>query len=270
MAVEETRTINLDMMSGILLLLGKMPGILAFRDEIKAKLVDFDITHLDMLPDATRAAQHAHGLYLQATKAPGPFQNLVDEAESMRDVLYADGVALGKRGFINIDSLREVKRTTGHRTLILDLQILHATFDQRLGELTGRTSVTRGELDRVQALIDTLSEAVGTKENSEAAQEQATIVRAKAFALLMDYYDEVRAGIAWLRRKHGDADKIAPSLYVTRPNSRRPNEEPGDAASTGVHPVVAAAAPAPDGPSTTDLSASVAQSAPFRRSGSEG
>lgn len=269
-AVQETRTLNLDMMSAILLLLAKLPGITGLRAALKATLNDFDEKAFDRLPDLVRAAQHAHGLYLQATKAPGPLQSLVDHGERERELLYADAVALAKRGYLNMDSLREVKRTTGHRILIVDLQILHATFDQKLAELAGRTSVTREELNVVQSLIDTLSDAVGTKEHSQAAQTRATIIRTKAFTLLLDTYDEVRAGITYVRRKQRDADEFAPSAYITRPNSnaKRPSDEDEAPASTGVHPVVEGEALTTS--STADLSASLAQGGPMKRSGGEG
>ena len=269
-AVRETRILNLDIMSAILLLLAKLTGILALRDVLKSTLNDFDEQAFDRLPDLIRAAQHANGLYLQTTKAPGPLQALVDHGERERDLLYADAVALAKRGYLNIDSLREVKRTTGHRILIVDLQILHATFDQKLAELAGRTSVTREELDVVQGLIDTLSEAVGSKEHSQAAQARATVIRAKAFTLLMDTYDEIRAGITYIRRKHRDADEIAPSAFITRPNSnaKRPSEDDEAPASTGVHAVVDAGSASP-ATSTQDLSATLAQGGPMKRSGGQ-
>jgi hypothetical protein len=40
------------------------------------------------------------------------------------------------------------------------------------------------------------------------------LMRQKAFVLLIHAYDECRRGIAFVRAPHGDADLIAPSLYL--------------------------------------------------------
>jgi hypothetical protein len=264
---QSDRIINVDALSVVLMLLGKLPGIHAQRDARRSTLKDFDDAAFDELDDVTRALLHAHGLYLQATKAPVPLANLVARAEPLRDVLYADAIALAKRGKINADALREVKRTTGHRILLTDLQILHATLREKLPELEGKTSITQQELDEVVLLIDTLAEALGTKEFSQAAQAQATSIRTKAFSLLVSVYEPIRAGILYVRRAQGDGDEIAPSVYANRNGSgRRPAGE--DPAETGVHPAVPTPGQAGTSPSPApDLSSALAQNGPFKRTG---
>lgn len=259
---------NVDVLSVVLMVMGKLPRILMLRESLRTILTDFNEADFDELDDVNQALLHGHGLYLKATKSPAPLQNLVQRAEPLRDVMYADAITQVKRGSINPDALREVKRTTGHRILLTDLQILHAVYREKLPELRGKTTVTPEELDEVMLLIDTLAHALGLREHSEVEQAEATIIRAKAFALLVSIYDNIRAGILYVRRHHGDGDDIAPSAYSNRSGAKRPAEEaPSD---TGVRPVVAAEPenPAAASPST-DLSSALAQNGPFKRS-SEG
>jgi hypothetical protein len=269
MSIKGERPINVDVMYVVTLILGTQARILALRDEL-VRLPDFDAQALDDLDDMARALQHAHGLYLQATKSPQALQSLLDRATSVRDVLLADAVALAKRGIFNPDSFREVKRNSGHRALVVDLQILVATFREKLAEIAGRSSVNAAELDNAVVLIDTLTEAIGTKEHSPAMREESIQIRAKAFELVVQTYDEVRNGVMYVRRRVGDADSIAPSLYSNRVSGTRSAPSSSDEnATTGVHPVAQPAAPDVSPPSA-DLSATLAQNGPFKRSGSEG
>jgi hypothetical protein len=270
MAVQEERTINVDVLSVVLMTMAKLPGIYALRD-VLVTLKDFDVAGLEDLDDVTRALLHSHGLYLQATKAPASLQSLVARSESLRDLFWSEAQTQIKRGNINPDSLREVKRSTGHRVLLTDLQILHTTLSEALPKLAGKTSITQAELDEVVLLIDTLAGALGNREYTQAAQQQATVIRAKAFTLLASIYDEVRAAVLYVRRKHEDGDEIAPSLYANRTaGTKRPPEEETPDPTTGVVPV-APPAPSPTAPSLTEeLSSSLAQNGPIRRSGSAG
>jgi hypothetical protein len=110
---------------------------LQLREQLQ-KLPDFDPNLLDELDDMARALQHAHGLYLQATKSPQALQSLLDRATALRDLLLAEAVVQAKRGIVNPDAFREVKKTGGHRGLVVDLQILVATFNEKLSEIAGK------------------------------------------------------------------------------------------------------------------------------------
>lgn len=171
---------------------------------------------------------------------------------------------------MNPDAFREVKRNNGHRALVVDLQILVATFREKLAELNGKSLVTTEELDSATLLIDTLTEAIGLKEHSPQAREQTITIRAKAFTLVANAWEEVRHAVMYLRRRQGDADLIAPSLYSNRTSGGKPSAPPSDDnATTGVHPLPSEAAAAPQTTPSADLSASLAQSGPFKRSGND-
>lgn len=260
-AVKEPRPITLDSMYIVTMVLGCLPRILQLRDQL-LRLPDFAASLLDDLDDMARALQHAHGLYLQATKSPLALQSLLDRATVLRDLLLAEAVVHAKRGVINPDSFREVKKTAGHRGLVVDLQILVATLKEKLPELAGKSAVNAEELNSAVLLIDTLTEAIGTKEHSPAMREETIEIRAKAFSLLVESYEEVRNAVIYVRRREGDADSFAPSLYANRTRSSSAPSE--DTATTGVHPVATPPATAPTS-ATADLNATLAQEGPFKR-----
>lgn len=263
--------INLDTMVVVTSIIGRMAQLEAMKPVLESKLKDFEGSVIDTLDDYTRALQHAHGLYIQATKSPTALQSLLDQATKQREILHNDAVALATRGLLNPDSFKQVRTNNGHRALILDLQVLVATFRERWESVKDRTAVRPEELEAAVALIDTLTEAVGIKDASPAVQEQATTIRNKAFALVLRTYDEVRAAVGYARRAEGDADSIAPSLYVGRSNgsSAKPTDKPASEAKPdgegAANPTNTTAQPSPVG-----LTASLNASGAFKRPGEEG
>lgn len=268
MAQDDERVVNVDVMFVVTLILGSLPTVRTLQPQL-ARLPDFDITLLDRIDDMVRALQHSHGLYLQATKSPVALQALIDRATDLREVFHADAIALAKRGVLNPDSFREVKRNNGHRALVVDLQILVQTLREKLPAIQGKSHVTAQELDEAVLLVDTLTQAIGTKEHSPQVREQTVTIRAKALRMVTNAWDEIRSATAWVRRREGDAERFAPSIYSNRASSKPAAEEADPNAATGVHPVASAEPGAtPDANPTTNLSAELAQKS-FKRS-SEG
>ncbi len=55
-------------------------------------------------------------------------------------------------------------------------------------------------------------------------------MRQKAFTLLAQHYEEVRAAVAFVRCHEGDVDEYAPSLYAGRGNGNRKAPKSSDVA----------------------------------------
>jgi hypothetical protein len=276
LATEGSTHINVDCMYVSMLVRAQVKAIEALREKMVETLRDFKPSLLDELDGMARALQHAHGLYLQATKAPAALQSLMERGTDVRDLLHGEALTLARRGLINADSYREVKRNTGYRALILDLQILVQTFRERWAEIKDRTGVKGEELDAAEALIDTLTDAVIIKDYSPAAQAQATRVREKAFLLLARTYGEVRDAVIYVRRAEGDADTIAPSLYGNRNTGRRSQSQEeaaeGDAAEQGARSAEAKENKEPGAPvpAASNLNDELAESVQFKRAAGEG
>jgi hypothetical protein len=164
-------------------------------------------------------------------------------------------------------TFKDVKKANGHRALIVDLQILVATFRERWESVKDRTAVRAEELDSTVALIDTLTEAVGIKDASPAVQQQATLIRQKAFTLVVRTYDQIRAGLIYARRDEGDADSIAPSLYIGRSTGGKRPEDTDTPEEASDGPNAPAAQPiVPAVPSPVGLTANLSAVGPFSRS----
>jgi hypothetical protein len=257
--------INLDVMVVVTTVMGCIKKLQALRPLLVEKLKDFNVEAFDELDDYARALQHAHGLYIQATRPPGALQELVTRAMALRDVLHADALALAKRGLLNPESFKDVKRVSGHRALILDLQVLVATLQGDWRRIAGRTAVQAEELESAVLLIDTLTEAVGTKEQSPEKAEEIRLIRKKAYALLMHNYEEIRSAVIYVRRGEGDVDSIMPSLYAGRsPGGREVEEETEPEPAPSPEPIT----PAQSGLMPAlgeDLSSGLTSTAPFKR-----
>lgn len=76
------------------------------------------------------------------------------------------------------------------------------------------------------ALGMAILQAVGDRELTEAQKARDVVRRNKAYSLVVRAYDEVRDGLAFLRRVEGDADRIAPSVLAFRGTSPKKKGEP--------------------------------------------
>ena len=83
-------------------------------------------------------------------------------------------------------------------------------------KIADRTSIKKEELDQVEDLADKLVTAAGLRDQAPQLTAEATRDRQAAFTLFINAYNEVRAVIGFLRRKQGDLDTIAPSLFNGR------------------------------------------------------
>jgi hypothetical protein len=76
--------------------------------------------------------------------------------------------------------------------------------------------MTLAELDHMENLADQINQALGIREQMPELKASAARDRQAAYTLFVEAYDEVRAAIAYVRRKEGDVDELMPSLYAGR------------------------------------------------------
>jgi hypothetical protein len=214
--------INLDVLVVVTTLLGALPELRALRPRIVAELPQFDLERFDKLELMARALSHAHAQFVAATKPLEALPAVVEEATKLREVLYPDALALSNRGLLDGSKFKDVKRTTGHRALALDLQVLSLTMKEQWSRIAAKTAVSPEELERAVELADRLQLAVGLREQGPTGVEQTTSIRSRAFSLFVRNYDEARRAVSYLRWHEGDVDTIAPSLYAARqPTGRK-------------------------------------------------
>ena len=152
-----------------------------------------------------------------------------------------------RRGLIAADSLSELSGPVGYKNLAADLQSLSTIYLANWEKLADTTSVKQEEFQRAQQLSFYLFRSVGRREQSPALVAETADMRARAFTLLTDAYDNARRAIIYLRWNEGDADIICPSLFAGRSNGRiKPaDNQSAKPANANDKPVTPSANPTP-------------------------
>jgi hypothetical protein len=264
--------INIDVVAAVTTALGIMPKLGKLRPEIE-KLPSFNLSLVDNFEVYAMALYETHADYLSATRPKEPLPKLVEEGTKLRDLLYTDAQALIQRELIDGQEIREVKTAIGHKALAVDLTLLSDALQRKWDVLQSKTALTLEELLRAQQLATALLRVVGEREQAPAVAADAAANRARAFALFMRAYDEVRRAVTFLRWKEGDWDLIAPSLYAGRSTGKRkpeaetptpePTPVPGEAGSVEVAPTASGVVTAP---AQTTAPIGFPDSDPFSRS----
>jgi hypothetical protein len=143
-----------------------------------------------------------------------PDSSLVAAARELRHRLHADALALTARRVLEPAALVTLKGRPGYKNLAHDLQVLHAVFATNQTLISGRSAVTAHDLNRARELAETISRAA--MRPVQPTYKAARDLRARAYTMLRRAYAEARAGVAFLRRKEGDVDRIAPPLTTQR------------------------------------------------------
>jgi hypothetical protein len=216
LGLEELIQINVDVPSAIATVLGSLPEIRAYREEIVKSMASFDIASFDKLEAYAIALNDAHGEYLTAAQPADDFDNLLEEGVHLRELLLSDANALALRGLVDGNKLSELKGVVGHKNLAPDLNVLYKVLQSSWPQIEGKSAVQPAELERASKLGQRIIRLVGLRAQGTATVAAATDLRIRAFTLFTRAYDNVRRGISFLRWNEGDSEKIAPSLFAGR------------------------------------------------------
>ncbi|WP_437727172.1 hypothetical protein [Sorangium sp. So ce861] len=235
---------NLDVPRVVSQVLGVLPGLVALRPAVAEHLPTFELARLDRLETYALAAWYAHLLWLSSGDAESAVKPLLAEAAPLRENLLGDAEALARRGLLDAEAVADVRAGQGHIDTANDLVALSALFSASWSEIAGKTAATEEEVKRAGEVGPQLLAALGIREHGKGpGPTEAADKRARAFALLVHAYDQVRRAVAYLRWDEEDADAIAPSLYKGRTGRATPSTD-----TTTTPPDEAPAAPtAPSG-----------------------
>jgi hypothetical protein len=221
--------INLDVPSVVATVLGVSAKIRGFHDDIVKHLPSFDIDRFDRLESYALALGHAQTEYQTATEPPASLVELAAKVSRIRGILLSDINTLVARELLPESVLKDVKGGTGHKNFAFDVFALSNLYKHHWDKISPYTAIKREELDEAEREADALTTAVGEREQSPAVLAQVVRDRQAAFTLLVILYDEIRTAFAYLRRRQGDADSIAPSLYAGRAVAKKkPTEDDHD------------------------------------------
>ena len=205
------------------------------------------MVQFDAIERYVGALSQADAYHNIATSPPDDLAEVQAEGAALRDVFYVDAQVQVRRGLISADALDELAGPVGYKNLAADLQSLSTVYLANWDKLAGTTSVKEAEIERAQQISFYLFRVVGQREQSPALVAETADMRARAFTLLTDAYDNARRAIIYLRWHEGDADIICPSLFAGRSNGRsKPTDNQSDKpVNANDKPVTPSANPTP-------------------------
>jgi len=216
LTVQELRPINVDPAEAAGVVQGSLNRIMGYREQLQKNVQGFDITKLDKLETYTIALLQSHALHKGISSSPAVVTGLAEEAKSLWETFYSDATALAKHGYFSGDNLEQLKGPFGYRDIGVALLSITNILRRSWPSVSAKTPLTEADLDRAEALSAQLLQALGIREFNPATLAKETLERQQVFTLFVNAYDQVRRAITFLRWNEGDADVIAPSLYVTR------------------------------------------------------
>lgn len=234
--------INVPIPSATQTVLGAIEEIRSLRPRLLEELPKFDIARFDKLESYSRAAYHAHSLYLIASTPPEAVPALVEECSNVSSTFRADAEALIRRGLLDGNALRNLRGTTAYRDVALDLYNLVQVLRANWSKIEGKTAIQLQELNKAEALSNRLTLALGAREQAPALAGPAALTRQRAYTLFLGTYSEVRRAITYLEPDKGD--EIAPNVYVPR----GPGKKKAEVDVSAPLPAAPAATPQPAQP----------------------
>ena len=235
LSVEELTQVNLDLQQATGTILGVLPEVAALREQM-VNLPGFDIAQFDKLEDYTLALRFAHAAFQTATLPPDDLAELSDQAVALRERLLADAKALSLHGLLDARKLDQLKGANGIKNVAQDLQMLSQIMQAAWPQIQGKSATVAEDLETASLIGTRLTRVVGVREQGPAQVAAATEQRQRVFTLTLRAYEEARAAVAFLRRREGDAESIAPNLYTgkarRRPTDNSTTDVPGAGGST--------------------------------------
>ena len=222
---EKVRSVNVDVPTVVSRVLAATFKVVAMRPEILRDAPSVDLALIDKLQDYAWALQEAHVRYLSVGKPPNDLHALAETAEASRRALRVDSTVLVRRGLVDPARLTYCKGLPGYRNVATELMVFATVLLDAWPQLQGKCCTSEDALHQATAVANALLAYVGLREQSPEARAEAAAVRARAFTLLVDAYDEARRAISFLRWRQGDVEKIAPSLFGGRQRVRKKKEE---------------------------------------------
>lgn len=242
----DVQVVNLDIPSAVTTVLGVTGEVAGFKDQMAKELPLFDTGPILQLEAYAMALSHAHTLFSMASLPADSLAPLVAEGTTLRETLLADATALVTRNLLNGQQLRDLSGPVGYKNLAFDLQILAALFRENMVQLTGKCATQPAEIQRAEEISASILRTVGLREQGPASVAATADMRARAFTLFAQVYDQARRAITYLRWNEEDEDTFAPSLYAGRGNGRKkPDPTPPDPGPVVNPPAPVPAPPAP-------------------------
>jgi hypothetical protein len=220
---DQLEPVNLDVTAAVQTVLGAYPEIVEHRP-VLLTLGTFDISNVDNLRDLAAALGHAHVEYRTAGGVVDDIPQLATECLDNRDRFLTDALALAKRKFVEAARVEKIRGGNSYRMIAFDVLTLVDLFKKNWAAIEGNTGLRMAEIEDAALKANRLLTAIGVRDQSTPAANEAAVLRQQAYTMLIRAYGETRDALTFVRRAQGDADTIAPSLFAGR-GGRRPGAD---------------------------------------------
>lgn len=216
--------INVDVAAAALVVIGAASEIRTHRPALVALCGEEMTACVDRLELVARAALQAQAVH-RSVETGADVQMLSVELVKLREVLLAEVRALITREVLPRGAIRELQGVNGFKNQCVDVLQLVSILQDQWDIVGPRTGLSLEDIRRAEGAANALATAVGIR--NQASRSPAADLRQRAYSLMASTYDQARRMIWFLRWNHGDADRIAPSLFRGRSNGRRRKETSG-------------------------------------------
>lgn len=224
--------------------LGAAPRFTLLRSRMETFAAEVDLALVDCVSELAHALSYATGDYIRLSTGGESLQDLLQEGITLRAFLFDVKELCERQGLIKGVPLTQNPRLTGSVNVSRDLTAATRFYEECDAPLLAKLPVTPEQLDRAGHIATRLLEGAGTKTATPAEIAEAEFVQLQAFTCFMWAYDEVRAVVKLLRRKEGDADDIAPSVYAGRGTGKRKEDQVAPEPPPALPATAAVSAPA--------------------------
>jgi hypothetical protein len=204
-----------------------LPGLLGYRDAMLT-LPGLDIAVLDNFDDTSRAMLAVDVQRKSDDDAKKlELESLTIEGEKIRSIAIADALPLVARGVVSPSEVESLKDGQGRDDLSRDLLRLASIFQEVLDKGEVPTAVTKAEVAYMRNRAEAIRSAVETADANKKRREHADL-RARIYTLFVNDWSQIRRAITYLRWNDGDADTLAPSLFLKGKRGSSSPSEPDD------------------------------------------
>ncbi|MFT3925997.1 MAG: hypothetical protein QM778_25865 [Myxococcales bacterium] len=218
---ENTPHINLEIPSAVSQVLGSVKLMRSLRPAIEAELPRFDLGEFDQLELYAYALGHVHMRWTSIATPPEVMPELIQRGSTVRHILLSQVTLLAKLGLLESTVLKDLRGSSAHRNMALDLAGLAGALREGWPRLNGKLSVTLQDIEEADTLAHNIFGVLSAREQALSEQGQLNRERQRAYKLLVETYSQARRAVAYLRWNEGDADRFAPSLFAGRGGARR-------------------------------------------------
>lgn len=226
LAVDDLAQVNFDIQLGARTILGALPELRALRERMVKELPAFDLAAFDKLEDYTQALKFAQSGFLLATQPPDDLEQLLAEGAKVKERLVADVKSLSLYGLFDSNVLSQLRGGNGLDNLAVDLDLLSQAMTANWAKIEGKALTPLADVQTASRIGLRLTRIAGLRDQGPARLAAATELRMRAFTTVVRTYEEVRHAVGYLRRREGDADLIAPSLYPGKSRRKAVEQTP--------------------------------------------